>query len=333
MGGLRPRLLEQPPPWRRNMKLAINATSAKMGGAATYLDSVLPELDRQLQEEPGSHITVWGTPRSSPEGSWPAQVEFLDHPAAARGGMRRLVFDQVQLPRALKRERFDVLFSSANFGPLRCPCRQVLLVRNPIYFSGEYYARMTSRSVRLQLLVQRWLTLRAAARAQAVLFPTLAMMEMVAAYAGGPKPTWSVAPYGIRHDLFRPQENGKGDGPEVRLLHVSHYCDQKDVGTLLRSVALLHARAADRFHLTLTAGFDHLKESENRHCPTLTEDRKLFKELELQGLVTDLGSVPYTDLPGHYKTPTSLSFPLIPSPSATRWLRPWLPGCRLLPQT
>ncbi|MEE9284934.1 MAG: glycosyltransferase, partial [Dehalococcoidia bacterium] len=241
-----------------------------------------------------------------------AGIEVRRHGAAAGGGLRRLWFDQVELPRALRREAFDVVFSSANVGPLRSPCRQVLLVRNPIYFSPEYLRRMVSPSVKLRVRFQRWLTLQAVHRADHVLFPTRAMMLMVAAHAGGPRPNWSVAPYGIRHDLFSPLSPHDGprdrQGP-FRLLHVSHYCDQKDLGTLLRALVLLHQRQPGRYHLTLTADFDNLREGASPHCPSLRDDRRLFQQLEAAGAATDLGSMPYTALPARYRQADLFVFP------------------------
>ena len=288
------------------MKLTINATSAKMGGAATYLGNMLPEMARQLGGGPDVSVTVWAAPGKEADGPY----EVRRHPGAHRGGLRRLYFDQWELPRILRREGQDVLYSSANVGPLRCPCRQVLLVRNPIYFSRQYERRMASLGVKAKLRVQRWLTLRAVARADRVLFPTAAMRDMVAEYTGGPRDTWSVAPYGARLDLFHaPPAPIAPSSSRVRLLHVSHYCDQKNVETLLRAAGQLAIRRPGVYHLTMTAGFERLLAGANPHCPSLRQDRRIFDHLAALGATTDLGSVPYEDLPGVYREADIFVFP------------------------
>ncbi len=291
------------------MRLTVNALSVKMGGAATYLQNVLPELVAQLDGSLASPIVVWGGGGLMAHNGSKGRLEFRASPASSSGGVHRLMFDQVQLPRMLRREHQDVLFSSASFGPLLCPCRQVLLVRNSAYFSKEYFSRMTSRSLRFKLRVQRWLTLRAIARSDHVLFPTQAMQHMVAAHTGGVRPNWSVAPYGARHDLFTPARPDAKQGSIIRLLHVSHYCDQKNIGTLLRALEKLQARSPGRYHLTLTADLNNLSEEETRHCPTLRVDRALMNQLAGQGVVTDLGSVPYGSLPDHYRQADIFVFP------------------------
>ena len=294
------------------MRVAINATSAKMGGAATYLFNLLPQLVRQLEGDRESSIVVWTGPDVGRLSGLHRRVEVRTHEGAANGGLRRLLFDQLELPSALRRGAFDVLFSSANLGPLRSPCRQVLLVRNPIYFSPEYERRMVNRRVKLRLRFQRWLTLRAIEGADHVLFPTRAMMTMVASYIPGPRANWSVAPYGARHDLFSPSpsgDEGRARTATVRLLHVSHYCDQKNLGTLLHALALLDQRHPGKYHLTLTAGLEGLRDQSNPHCPSLPEDRRLLRRLDSRGVVTDLGAVSYEALPERYRRADLFVFP------------------------
>ena len=196
------------------MKITINAISAKRGGAATYLQNVLPELLVQLGGTEENRIAVWrGVATTADDGRWPGGIEYRQDLAASGGAgatggtIRRLWFDQVQLPRMLQADGSEVLFSSANFGPLRCPCRQVLLVRNPIYFDPTFMSRMKSPKVRAYYFFQRWLTLRCAEVSDVVLFPTQAMLELVARHTRGERHNWRVAHYGTRHDLFFPTDS------------------------------------------------------------------------------------------------------------------------------
>src|SRR5688572_8078933 len=108
------------------MNIAVNAISAKVGGAATYLHNVLPALRDRLQgASPPRRLIVW---RGSSQGAWPSGVDYRENPGASEragvsGTLRRIQFDQIDLPRLLRAEKATALFSSANFGPLRSPCR------------------------------------------------------------------------------------------------------------------------------------------------------------------------------------------------------------------
>ena len=129
------------------MKFAINAASARMGGAATYLQNVLPELRRQLgADTKKNQIIVWKPESVTTSGQETNGIDFRKLGADKEQLLPRLQFDQIELPRALKAERADVLFSSANFGTLFSPCRQILLVRNTVYFDSFYQTRICHRS-------------------------------------------------------------------------------------------------------------------------------------------------------------------------------------------
>ena len=107
------------------MNLAINAISAKRGGAATYLSNVLTGLRSQLEASGASRIVVWRGEASTAGDEWPQGVDYRQDRSAsggsgaAAGSVQRLWFDQITLPRHLRSELIDVLYSSANFGPLR----------------------------------------------------------------------------------------------------------------------------------------------------------------------------------------------------------------------
>src|SRR5205807_9572774 len=112
---------------------------AKMGGAANYIRTVAHELPDADQHEFFCLV---------PESQAKAIREIAPHirvigsNIADQSFLQRLWFDQVELPRILRRERIDVLFSTANFATLFCPCRQLLLVRNSLYFSSVYRSKI-----------------------------------------------------------------------------------------------------------------------------------------------------------------------------------------------
>src|SRR5689334_1245681 len=96
------------------MRILINAVSAKMGGAATYIR----ELASHVSARGIAHDFVFLVP--------PEHVDSLQHLAPAAhivpsdcshaSKWKRIWFDQVTLRRLLREEHIDVLFSTANFG-------------------------------------------------------------------------------------------------------------------------------------------------------------------------------------------------------------------------
>lgn len=297
------------------MNIAVNAISAKVGGAATYLHSVLPLLrDRLAAAKPPGKLIVW---RGSSTGHWPSGVDYREDAAAteragALGTLRRLQFDQIELPRLIRAEGATALFSSANFGPLWSPCRKVLLVRNTIYFDSTFLSRVPLK-VRANYLLQRALVLASMAASDVVLFPSRAMLDLAAEHAGGARPSWRVASYGTRHDLFHPPAEptglAAGKSEPVRLLHVSLYCDQKNLGTLLRAQKMLDAQDRGAYHLRLTAGFGRSELAENPMCPAFIAERALYRDLQSAGIADDTDWRSFTSLPDLYRSADIFVFP------------------------
>lgn len=297
------------------LNVTINAISAKLGGSVTYLQNVLPYLRDRLPAD-SDRLVVWRGDAKTGVASWPQGIEYRED-ALASGGIgaipgtwRRLWFDQVRLPRMLRREHTDVLFSSANFGPLRCPCRHVLLVRNSAYFDRVYMSRMRSPRVRAYLRFQRWLTLRVMKTADMVFFPTRAMLELVAQHTGGERANWRVAHYGLRQDLFTPKSLiTPPEVPPLTLLNVSLYSDQKDFGTLLRATRLLNERRPNRFHLKVTAGFSQDWLGQSAFHPRFSAEKSLYQQLEAEGIAEDVGWKSYGQLPELYRAAAIFVFP------------------------
>jgi glycosyltransferase involved in cell wall biosynthesis len=293
------------------MRLAINAASAQIGGAVTYLRNMLPVLARAVASDDCGKILVWARPTLL-EGLDILGVETLDPGSAvdalgATGIARRMWFDQWGLARRLRQQCADVLFSSANIGTLRCPVPQVLLVRNPVFFEPLLFERLRSATARARYIAERELILASVRVADRVLFPTRAMLDMVARHAGGPRSTWRVAPYGARHDLFRPRALGSTSSRPFTLLHVSTYYEHKNIGTLLTAMDRLERQSPGQYRLRMTAGFANVPAGPWK--PALAEDRERYDHLERRGIALDVGSSSYGSLPDLYRSADVFVFP------------------------
>lgn len=296
------------------MRLLVNAVSAKRGGAVTYLQNVLGHLRSRLNG-PDDHMAVWRGEASTAAEQWPAGIEYHEDVGASGGSkaiggsLGRIWFDQVRIPKLMKVDRFDALFSTANFGPLHRVRGNVLLVRNTAYFDSAYLDRIQSRKVHAYYRLQRWLTLRSMRAAGVVLFPSQAMRDLVAPHFGCVQPNWAVAHYGISASQFSARECRVRATSPVALLNVSLYSDQKNFGTLLRAVDLLNAAGERKVHLTLTAGFDREWHAASDFFPNFAAERVLFQKLQAAGDVTDVGWKKHSEVAALYERASIFVFP------------------------
>lgn len=234
------------------MKVLINAVSAKLGGAATYIQNLARTL-AQLAP-PHEHFVFVVPARQSLETN-SSRICFVTSDAATGSYARRWWWDQVELRRIVARERPDVLFSSANFAMLRCPCPQVLLVRNPIYFSREYVDYVLPRrglALRAETVVRRWLVAKSVDAADCVMSPSQAMLDDLCRHVRLSGQRACVNPYGVPAQRVRTERRAQRTGEPLQLLWVSHYADHKNLATLLGAAQILREGAAFPFHLTLT---------------------------------------------------------------------------------
>ncbi|MDP9149031.1 MAG: glycosyltransferase family 4 protein [Myxococcota bacterium] len=293
------------------MNIGINAASANSGGAVTYLRNVVPGLSRSVASNGGGRVLVWA-PRDAVSGLRSGDFDYRDpmeatNAAGLAGIARRLWFDQWELPRRLRQDRVDALFSSANFGTLRSPVPQVVLVRNSLYFDPLAMGRIRSPIVRARYVAMRALVVRSILVADAVLFPTRAMLDLVTPYVKCSREKWHVAPYGARHDLFQPAVRDRAPSERVVLLHVSVYYDQKNLGTLFGALDRLHAGRPGRYRLRMTSGLRSVRPGPIH--PNLEAEREASLRLERDGVVEDLGPRNYTLLPDLYRGADIFVFP------------------------
>jgi len=293
------------------MKVLINAVSAKLGGAVTYVRNLVTSLE--VQAQPEDRFVVVVPPERAAEMTRGARFRIIESRAASASAVRRWWWDQVALRRLVAREQPDVLFSSANFAMLGCPCPQALLVRIPIYFSREYGEHVLpgkSAAFRAETALRRWLVCHSARHADCVVTPSAAMREDLQRFACIPDERVRVIPYGVPRERMtggavRPAPPVRSAGP-LRLLWVSHYADHKDLATLLRAVVLLRDRGEIPVELRLT-----LDPSENSHRGQHTampaEERQLLAGLN--GTVHYLGVLDYEQVWPAYRESDVFVFP------------------------
>jgi glycosyltransferase involved in cell wall biosynthesis len=292
-------------------RILVHAMAATAGGGVTYLRQLLTHLAEQAQQH---HWTILVP---SDERIELPQADHLSYrsPKTRAGGLGRLWFDQASLRRVIDNERIDLILATANFGMIRPPVPQVLLNRNALYFSPEHIRELHRRRdfrTLLTTLARRQIAISSIRSSIMNIVPTRAFAEQIADSIGSRDTIpFEVNPFGFDHDGFahRRQEPGR-QAIESRLLRlpgvrrvllVSHYNYFRNFDTLLRAVAILHARRQELrlppMELILTT---RLAAGLKFHRYDTTSSATLVERLGIQPITTMLGSVSHQELPHLY---------------------------------
>jgi glycosyltransferase involved in cell wall biosynthesis len=273
------------------MKVVVNAVSAKLGGAATYVQNLARSLTQQAQSDDAFLFFVPPERASEIPGNDP-RMRVATSRAATGSYARRWWWDQVTLRRIVARERPDVLFSSANFAMLACPCPQALLVRIPIYFSRDYLEHVLPQKAfafRAETALRRWLVCRSVRSAGCLMTPSAAMLQDLRRFVRTDGRRAVVNPYGVpRARIARPSRATSKSPEPLRLLWVSHYADHKNLGTLLLAIEHLRRSGDLSFQLLLTLD---LNLRDGQHTPLPRGEQELLRKLV--DVVRPVGIVSY----------------------------------------
>src|SRR5579872_3745824 len=106
------------------MKIAINALGVDGGGGQTYLENILPPLDRQNQKDEYLILLRRNHSVVLPRLSNRFRVVPFGIPQPFLIG--RFFIEQFYLPLWLKKEKIDLLYSPADATTLLAPCPTVL---------------------------------------------------------------------------------------------------------------------------------------------------------------------------------------------------------------
>jgi glycosyltransferase involved in cell wall biosynthesis len=297
-------------------RILINAVSAKSGGAKTYVLN----LAQQLADEASPHHYIFYVPPGIARvirGLSP-QFRIVESLVGERPFWKRFVWDQFSLRRIVKCEQIDVLISSSDFGMFFPPCIQILLIRNSLFFSQLYQHTLAVRQSvlsRMNLMLRRWHVLLSAQHSDIVMTASGALLEEIQRYAKGRLQHAVVNPFGVplnRFGVFQLSRVGQEQSFErherLRLLHVSEYCDYKNVTVLLKATRILSRHRGNTFCLLSTASPWQYPDI---YVVTREEDQHLAKDSQIAPFVTFTNTIPYEDIPQLYANSDIFVFPSI----------------------
>lgn len=279
------------------MHLLINALAASAGGGLTYVRNVVPHFAASTEVQ----TTFLLRPELRREFGEYSNVSFIEQdvpPSAAR----RFRYEQFILPELIRRLGATVLISAGNFALRKCPIPQILLSRNSLYTSPEFFRDLRSRghyklwgNAKIQALLAkrsiRWSTVTVAPSAAfAGQLRTWAEGKVVAIHHGFDRDAFFTDRQPLA-DLAGKLEQAKG---ALRLLFVSHYNYFRNFETLIRALALLRQRLAGRqVKLILTC---QLRTEANPGEYRADAAAALAHHLGVDADLVQLGPIPYQSL-------------------------------------
>jgi len=275
--------------------LFLNGLGASAGGGLTYLRNVLPHLSRRGDVR--AAVAIGAALRSEFEGL--PNLEFADVPDIA-GAARRFWFEQRQLPALVRKSGAQVLISAGNFALRKSPVPQILLSRNSLYTSADFYRDLCSRgeyAMWLDTRAKTALAKRSVFWADCTVAPSQAFAAELRRWTGR---RVIVIHHGFDHEAFfrdqsplpeSVQHKLQGGEDYLRLLFVSHYNYYRNFETLFRAIPLLRQRLQGRkVRLFLTC---RLREGENPGAYSTKRAAALIEQLGIRDEIVELGAVPY----------------------------------------
>lgn len=282
------------------MKIAINGLSISSGGGITYLFNFLPALgalDRQ------NHYYIFlsrfnvGLVSGLPENFHLVTVRLPFNLNLLRG-----IYEQVFLPRRLKKEKIDLLYSPADITSLSARCPVVLAMRNP----NLYTALPSSWSLpnRARLAILKWLARKSARRATGIIFVSRSSLEEIAAKLAIPREKCYAIHHGIDPGAFT-RGNVKAlprHLPRRYLLSISTIYHYKNYLRLLEAYRNLRRERGDGIPPLLIAGG-------NADAPYYRKMLAFISENSLTMSVFLPGNFSYPLVPSLYAGAAAFIFP------------------------
>ena len=280
------------------MHLFINSLAASAGGGLTYIRNVLPVFARRSNVR----VTIALGTELRREFAVLPNVEFIERETSPLG---RFWFEQYNLGELILQSRAEVLLSAGNFAVRRSPVPQILLSRNSIYTSQDYFRDLRERReyrMWIDTRVRGWLAKRSIEWADATVTPSEAFAEELrrwtgrnvqAVHHGFDESAFADDSRLFSLDLARKLREVQG---AFKILFVSHYNYYRNFETLLRALSLLPDEIAGRrIKLLLTCEFLGNR-TPGSYRPEKAAD--MVKEFRISEKLLQLGSVPYDQL--HY---------------------------------
>lgn len=282
----------------------VNGLSASAGGGLTYLRNVVPHLNERVK---GTATVLLPTALRE-------QFEQYDNVELSFGpdsgnALRRFLWEQREIPRLIREAKADVLLSAGNFALFKSPVPQILLSRNSLYTSRDFYRDLAQRHdyrLWLDTRVKSAFAKHSVRLADVTVAPSASFADELAHWTGKKAVTIH---HGFDAELFEANREGlpgaiqrKLEVPKetLKLLFVSHYNYYRNFETLFRALPIIEKQLTGRgVRLFVTCTLGSAAEPGSYRADAAI---KVIRRLGLEEKVIELGSVPYSLLHHVYRS-------------------------------
>ena len=254
------------------MRIGVNALyliPGAVGGTEVYLRSLLAAL---AGVDRNNEYIVF-TNRETGADLAPAARNFRTVEAGVRAATRpaRLLWEQLRLPLAVRRERLDVLFNPGFTAPARCPCPSVTVFHDLQHKRHPEYFRW------FDLPFWNWFLWQSARTSKALIAVSQATAADLERYYPGTAPRTTIVHHGVDEELRRV---ARQRDPEPFLLCVSTLHPHKNLERLIRAFAGFHNKYPS-FRLVLAG----MKGFHTAAVERAVEESRLGEAVELTGWI------------------------------------------------
>lgn len=298
------------------LKVLISAVAAKSGGAETYVRNLvrdLPKRDTDLD-----YVLYVPDSLAKELSQRTAGIKIVGVSVGYQGPWKRLWWDQITLRRILVREKIDVLFSTSDFGMVFAPCKQLLFVRNGLFFSERFqFGFLPKRRwhTRLIFRLQKLFLCGSIKCADKVMVASQSMLENIRRTVTISQDKAVVNHFGVPLKKFSLKNKMKYATDRAdpikwpghrRFSYIAEYADYKNFGTLLEAIEIASGSDGDGLTVVLT-----IKKSDLDRVDTSTRnrDKDLLSHPKLEPLLRLVGAVPYEKIESVYRDTDIFLFP------------------------
>lgn len=157
------------------MRVLIHALGANMGGSMRHLTNFIAALGEEDTAREYVVLVRESLPAMDAAGN--IKLERVADRACS-AWVKRVAGDVFELPRRLKREKFSVVVSLTNTGPIWSPAPHVFFQRNALLYC-PFYLRTIGNRAWVEAILRRRLAVASMMRADVIVTPSKAMEAMI----------------------------------------------------------------------------------------------------------------------------------------------------------
>ena len=287
------------------MRILIDATTSRTGGGITYIRHLIPAL---LAQDSGHEYHILLSKRYQDEliKTLPVGVHPVLQDLPANPLIRRWLFLQTSIPRMLREDKFDLIFTVAEISTVRAPCPSVTLVRNANYLFSSPSSGPIAGRARLfaQRIIRRPLVKLSLNRSDKLVFVSETFRSDVVNQTGLNIKKTAVIHHGVA-EVFRlpdvPVNNEVFLDNKPYLFTVSSISQHKNLEVMYYALAEVIKKTDSNIQLVIAGGISEM--------PIQRRLLALGKKLDIADRTHLLGAVPYHRLSSLYKNALASIFP------------------------